>query len=363
MFRSVALSAGATALLLVTPVFAHHPSGAGSTGDTGPIVTIPATTLEKGHSSAAVVFEYIKLDPLTDAQLGGHPHPHSLDAILSTSLIYAYGVTDDLTLSLRLPFVRRTNIRDGHGASKADGNGPGPIGDSAGVGDLSVLAQYRFFKDRASQAEVALLAGLTLPTGDTSVNNADPDGVSRFEGEFQPGGGAWSGSVGLAFSRRFGAWSLDSNVLYQFTGDSKQFGHGGLENINLGDRFLYNAAVSYRITSFASHSGRMNAGLPEPMYHGGPKARHHHNHHEESRSPSGPALDLVLELNGEWHDRQTGEHGVHSGGNTIYLSPGVRLSADKWSGFVSVGVPVVNDLNGIQPEPEWRVLSGVSLNF
>src|SRR5262245_54000679 len=139
MLRSIALGAGVTALFLVTPAFAHHPSGAGSTGGAGPIVTIPATTLEQGHSSAAVVFEYIGLDPLSDAQLGGHPHPHSLDAILSTSLIYAYGVTDDLTVSLRLPFVRRTNIRDGHGASQADGNGAGPIGDAAGVGDLSVL--------------------------------------------------------------------------------------------------------------------------------------------------------------------------------------------------------------------------------
>ena len=134
-----------------------------------------------------------------------------------------------------------------------------------------------------------------------------------------------------------------------------------MQDTNLGDRFQYNAAISYRITGFAGPSGRMHAGLPEPMYHGGPKAKHHH--HEEPRSPSGPALDLVLEVNGEWHDRQSGEEGFHSGGNTVYLSPGVRLSVDKWSGFVSVGVPIVNDLNGIQPEPEWRLLTGVAFSF
>jgi outer membrane putative beta-barrel porin/alpha-amylase len=345
MFRSVALSAGATALLLVTPAFAHHPSGAGSTGGAGPIITAPATTLEKGQSVAGIVLEVINLDPLSLDQLGGHPHPHSLESIVATSLVFAYGVTDNLTLSLRLPFVRRTDILDAH---------EGPLGDAAGVGDLSVLGQYRFYNDRASQTEAALLLGATLPTGDTSVTT--PAG-GLFEAEFQPGSGAWSGLLGAAFTKRYGAWSFDTNVLYQFTGD-------GTQDTNLGDRFLYNAAISYRITDFASPSGRMHAGLPEPMYHGGPKTKgHHHHDHDEPRSPSGPALDLVLELNGEWHDRQKGEEGFHSGGNTIYLSPGVRLSMDRWSAFVSVGVPIVNDLNGIQPESEWRLLTGVSVNF
>jgi hypothetical protein len=160
--------------------------------------------------------------------------------------------------------------------------------------------------------------------------------------------------LGLAFTKRFGAWSFDTNVLYQFTGD-------GVQDVNLGDRFLYNVAISYRLYGFEGSSGRMNAGLPEPMYHGGPKAKHHH--HDEPVGPRGPALDLVLELTGEWHDRQSGEHGFHSGGNTVYLSPGVRLSVDRWSGFVSFGVPIVTDLNGIQPEPEWRVLTGIAVNF
>jgi hypothetical protein len=53
----------------------------------------------------------------------------------------------------------------------------------------------------------------------------------------------------------------------------------------------------------------------------------------------------------------------NSGGNVVFLSPGLRLSHERWSGFVSVGVPVVNDLNGVQAEPDWRVLTDVSVNF
>jgi hypothetical protein len=365
MFRTIARSGGVIALLLatsgVTPAFAHHPSGAGSTGEAGPIVTIPATTLEKGQASAAVVFEYIKLDALSDAMLKANPHAHSLDAILAPSLLYAYGVTDDLTLSLRLPFIRRTDIREGH-QHHGEPAEVLQLGDSAGVGDLSLLAQYRFLKDRGTGTDLALLAGLKLPTGDTSVDNALTSGghMGRFEAEFQPGSGAWEGSVGVAFTRRFGAWSFDTNVLYVFASE-------GTQDTNLGDRFQYNAALSYRLVGGdASPSGRSHLGaLPEPMYHGGPKAHAHKPAHGEPAAPQGPALDLVLEVNGEWHERQEigGATDPNSGGNVVFLSPGLRLSYERWSGFVSVGVPVVNDLNGVQAEPDWRVLTGMSVNF
>jgi hypothetical protein len=345
MLRKLAFSAG-LAGLLACPAFAHHPSGASSAGGAGPIATIPATTLEKGQSAAGVMVEVINLAPLSLDQMGGHPHPHSLEGIFATSLVYAYGITDNLTLSMRLPFVRRTDILDAH---------EGALGDSAGVGDLSVLGQYRFYSNRALQTEAALLFGATLPTGDTGVTTA---AGGPFEAEFQPGSGAWSYVLGAAFTKRFGAWSFDTNVLYQFTGD-------GVQDVNLGNRLLYSGAVSYRISGgFFGPSGRTHAGLPEPMHHGGPKTKHSHGHeHEAPRSLSGPALDLVVELNGEWHDRQSGEHGFHSGGNVVYLSPGVRLSIDRWSGFVSVGVPIINELNGIQPEAEWRVLTGMAIGF
>jgi len=353
MFRSIALGAGLTALLLTTSAHAHHPSGAGSAGGAGPIVTIPGTTLEKGHSSAAIVFEYVGFNALSDAQLAVSGHPHSLDAIFAPSLFYSYGITDDLTLTLRAPFVRRTNIREGH----VHGGVPEihELGDSAGFGDLSVLAQYRLLNSRATRTEVSLLLGLQLPTGDTNVL---AEGGEPFEAEFQPGSGAWNGLFGVAMTKRFGLWSFDANVLYVLSTE-------GTQETDLGDRFQYNVAISYRLPGLFGPSG----ALPEPMYHGGPKGhshKHSHNHaHEEAVAPRGPALDLVLELNGEWHARQeiAGVKDPNSGGNVVYLSPGLRLSYERWSGFVSVGVPIVNDLNGVQAEPDWRLLTGMAINF
>ena len=95
---------------------------------------------------------------------------------------------------------------------------------------------------------------------------------------------------------------------------------------------------------------------------------HEHRHdsgHSHSHGSSSPALDLVLELNGEWQaeEETDGISDPNSGGNTIFLSPGLRMSQNKWSGFVSVGIPIVDDLNGIQSEPDWRILGGGTLLF
>jgi hypothetical protein len=352
MHRKIAAGA-ISALVLTTSAPAHHPSGAGSGGGAGPIVTIPGTTLEQGQSAAAIVFEFLKFNPLSDAQLGVPGHLHSLDAILAPSLLYSYGVTNDLTLSLRLPHVRRTGLREGH----VHGGVPEvhELGQSAGIGDLSVLGQYRFYDDRAARIEAALLLGIKIPTGETGERAR---GGERFETEFQPGSGSWDGLFGLALSKRVGPWSFDGNVLYALATE-------GAQDTDLGDRFQYNAAVSYRLIGGPAAGTRpMYAGaFPEPMFHGGPKA-HAHHHAELPRSPK-PALDLVLEINGEWHARQeiAGVKDPNSGGNVVLLSPGLRVSYDAWSGFVSVGLPIASSMNGLQAEADWRILSGVAVSF
>jgi len=88
----------------------------------------------------------------------------------------------------------------------------------------------------------------------------------------------------------------------------------------------------------------LGADLPEPMmYHGGPKSSASHSH-EEPTTPK-RALDVVVELNGEWHGKQvtSGAADQNTGSTVICLSPGLRLSCDNWSSYVSIGIPVINE--------------------
>ena len=227
-------------------------------------------------------------------------------------------------------------------------------GDSSGIGDLTLLGQYRFFNNRATKLEAAALFGVKAPTGKTDETDAFG---GRFETEFQPGTGSWDGLLGLAVTKRSGPWSFDANVLYILATK-------GAQGTDLGDRFQYNIAASYRVIG-ASQGPSYLGALGEPMYHGGPKAKAHKHAHTEAPAPRGPALDLVLELNGEWHAKEVtdGVKEPNSGGNVVYLSPGLRWSQDKWSSHVSVGVPVVNEVNGVQAKSDWRLLTGVSVSF
>ena len=347
-------------LALAGAAAAHHPGGGGNAGGAGPIFTIPASTLEEGQTAVGVMFEYVRLRTLSDqtltgAALSGNEGVHDLKTIESISAVMAYGLTKDLTVSMRVPWVGRTGIREGDATNPLN-----PVvvdrGSTFGFSDITFLGQYRFFNDKSSRTEAAVLLGVKAPTGAT--NRVDKQG-ELFDAEFQPGSGAWNGLFGLAGTHRFGAWSLDSNVLYILSST-------GTQDTNLGDRFLYNAALSYRLTGTAAgQASHMHLGgpLPEPMYHGGPKGKKHD--HEEPAAPAGPAVDLVLEVNGEWHDKQStaGVRDPNSGGTVVYLSPGVRVSVDKWSGYVSLGIPVVNEPNGIQPEPSLRIITGVSFAF
>jgi hypothetical protein len=72
-----------------------------------------------------------------------------------------------------------------------------------------------------------------------------------------------------------------------------------------------------------------------------------------------------LGLSGQWSDKQqvAGVRDDNTGGNIVYLTPGVKLTVDNWAGFVNVGVPIMRDFNGIQSEPRLQVTTGMSVRF
>ncbi len=301
MTRRVSLSIGAFALLFAVPAYAHHPGSTSNTGGAGPINTISASTLEAGHGAVAFLYEYTKFGGLGDAQLidaaGKHIHAHSIGAIQSASASAAYGVTDDFMVSVRIPYVLRTDIREGHHA-----HGPGGVvnntvdyrGNSSGLGDVTFLGQYRFINSRATQTEAAFLFGVKAPTGAT--NRLDRFGA-LFETEFQPGSGSWDPMLGAAFTQRFGAWSFDANVLGILAGR-------GAQDTKLGDRFLYNAALSYRVVGYAAQSAPVS--LPSSVMSHGPVP--HRHAHPLDRIPAPPAMDGRRDPRSQWRVARLREH-------------------------------------------------------
>ena len=275
--------------------------------------------------------EVVNFDRFSDRELAdfaaaGEEHVHSVDRLLSLSASLAYGVSDDLTLSARLPYVDRDNIREGEiedGEAEAHEHG-----DANGIGDLSVLAQYRFFEHQYFDASV--IAGVKAPTGKTN----EKDGGRRLDAEFQPSTGSWDGLLGGSVSVDAGRVGVHSNVLYNLTTEGDQ-------DTEIGDAFFYNLGIVYSLSSDE-------------------QGDHHDHDHSHLK------WDLMLELNGEYREKNDvdGEQDENTGGDVIFLSPGVRLSSsNSWSLFLSVGKSVYDDFNGRQTDVDYRLVGGFGFAF
>jgi Putative MetA-pathway of phenol degradation len=290
---------------------AHHP-GIGGVGGAGGIFTIGAGTLDQGQFAFSAFVDYLRLKQLSDPTLLANigKDVHGLQTVESRALAFAYGITNDLTVSVRLPWVRRTGILEGVQEDPADPAIVRDRGNTSGFGDVTVLGQYRFLNNQVSGTQAAVLFGVKAPTGATHL--VDPFG-ELFEAEFQPGSGSWDGLFGAAFSQRLSpALSFHANILAIASGT-------GTQDTNLGHRFLYNGAVAYRLfgePASAPHSH----DLRNAYAHAG---------HDHSRmatkapiaaAPHGHvAVDALVEINGDLHDKQrtAGVIDIHFAGATF----------------------------------------------
>lgn len=310
-----------------------HVIGIGG-GHTATAYTISANTMEKGSLFLGVNAETIRNKNLSDSAMlaelnRGGDHLHAIDSVNSYSLSASYGITDDLTLNVQLPYVTRKGIR----AGEDDGSGPEvhPHDDIGELGDASALLQYKVYDDKF---KVALIAGLKAPTGKDNV---------RFEGEvleadLQSGTGSWDLFGGVAFTKDFEDFSLHSDLLYKHN-------NKGVGNSDLGDIFTYNVALSYTLIDHKPH-----------VCLTGSKEENHH----------GYSVDTFIELNGERarEDRFNGSLANNTGHNIIFATTGLQVSTENnYSFFVSISVPVYQDMNGVQNDVNYRSTIGIGKSF
>jgi len=340
-------------------VAADHPTLGIQQDAAGSITTLSAVTLPGGAKTMGFEWQRISNNEISDADLAHFAEEgeevHSSEAVDNLSLNVAWGMNDNLTIGFNLPQVMRINISEGdhHVADADEGEHEAAghevtgehdevdvdeiirLGDAGGIGDLTIYGQYRFIGSDDSDLHASTLFGIKAPTGRTDLTS---DAGHRFETEHQPGSGSWDVLAGLAVTRQFSNVTLDSNILYALAGD-------GAQDSNQGDTFNYNIALSYRL----GHSERHGNGIA-----------HHHDANPTS------SWDVALEVNGEWrdHDVNGGERQKHSGGNFVYLAPSIRYSSNNgWSAYASLGLPIVENLNGIQNEPKFRLFAGVSFDL
>ena len=328
---------------VATPALADHaaPSALGAGG--GLTVAGPET-LSAGKGAVGFRLIFTRPDQRSDAALAalaeGHIHAHNSDYNLNASLGAAYGVTDRLTLSAGLPYVRHDGLREGEHAHVAGQsvNGVAQLGNVDGIGDLSLIAKYRLTS--SENGGVALLAGLKMPTGSTHRRSWEGE---RLETEHQPGTGSWDPIVGAAAGTMIGALKLDASALYQFSGK-------GAQRTRLGDRAQGGIALSRRF------------GPPE--HHDEPEHHQDGDHEHPAVAPHGhQSWDAFVEMSAEWEGRQRvdGDLEEASGGKSVWISPGARFNAASGLSIAaSVGVPAWQRIRASHPENRYRLQLSIS---
>ncbi len=308
----------------------------GNYGIGGPIITMPAYTLPKGKLALNTslryqnVYEFGASDFAFLNRNDIHAHSRDYDVLLSASA--AYGITDDLNVMISYPYRIISNLQStGHG-STVDG------GDAIGLGDMTLTMKYRFLnghkfcgvncKERACMntgLQAALVAGIKMPTGQT--NERDVDGF-KLGADEQPGTGSWDPIMGMAFSLPMNNFSFDTSTLYKLSTQ-------GVQSTTVGDQVSFNTAVTYN--------------FPAARILG------------QSMKPA-----AVLELNGIWQEKveYLGVKDNSHGGLVMFISPGMRLALnDSTVANFSIGMPVITDLNGFQPDLGVQLFAGLSRVF
>jgi hypothetical protein len=342
-FIKAALLRGAAPSLILSlagPALADHagPTGVGSSG--GGIDVQGPETLEAGHfavgARVSVTVPRDRPDAELEALAARHVHAHDSDYNLNAAIGVAYGITDRLTISAELPYLRRDDLREGE-HSHVGGmavNEVVPLGSVTGFGDASLLARYSLAAGRGGGFGV--IGGIKVPTGSTHQRSLDGE---RLETEHQPGTGSWDPIVGAALGADIGWATVNGSALYQFSGK-------GAQDTELGDRLQAGLALSHRF------------GPPE----------HHHDHGDghEAHEHHHASWDVFASTTLEWEGRQTIAGAVEreSGGTVVWLTPGVRYNAaSEVSIAAAVGVPLWQDIRASHPDNRVRAIVSLGKAF
>jgi hypothetical protein len=226
---------------------------------------------------------------------------------------------DAWAFSASLPYVSRyhEHIHNGPGGSEVQ------RWRYSGPGDLELLAT-RYLDGGDGSARYYARAGVKAPTGDTTVEEVDgeqPEPTSR------PGTGSWDLLAGLGAEWRVRA-------------------PGAAEGKTMPIRL--------------SLSGRL-PGRGTEDYRGGAELLAHAGTEYAAVGPAAALVQVNFRARGKDDVGTTDEEAGNTGGTSLYLSPGARVTiAPRTSIYGLFQVPVLQRVNGIQLVARSNLYVGIS---
>ena len=329
LVKTAVMAAGGLSLILSQSVFAHGESVRG--GGSGSINSVGAAILE--DVVIGVRWDARRYSLFSDQEmvefrrLGEDVHQHSKEDAYFISL--GLPVTEDIDFTIMTQYNNFQGFKDNGDGQAAEcfampGNASNPLcisetKESPGWGDTLIMGRYRFYNDGTHQWAGVL--GLLMPTG-KFTNKTDPNRVTGgreiLGTHNQPGSGAFTVQTGVAYSGHLtDKIAVDADAILRVNGP-------GANNFRGGNSWQADVAVSY-------------------------------NHHAR--------ITPVIELNGIFFkkDNENNEPKKNSGGDVIYLSPGINVQlAHSVTAYGNYSYPIYQNLGGISNNEDYRFSLGIS---
>jgi hypothetical protein len=280
-------------------------------------------------------------------QVDGHEAPNPTGQYENSSitqLVGGYTINDRFALQLNVPLIYREFKRpEGFAIDR---------GTESGLGDISLLLEIVAFHyaspphrefDVSGKNPIAiehesdltmsavLLAGLKLPTGDSSrlkeefheidIPGAPPSGIHGHD--LTLGTGSYDGIFGGQTSLRYKSFFAQANLQFTLRGD-------GLHQYHFANDLAWDGGPGYYFV----------------------------------RNPE-TILGLQFVVSGEHKDvdRFRGKAAEDTGITSVFLGPRVVASRGRWSAEVDVDLPVLIDNTALQVVPDYRIRGGISFHF
>ncbi len=331
LLRKMSLLTTASIPLLLGGMSLAHAHGESIRGGgSGSINTVGAAILEE--KVIGLRWDARRYETFSDQELVNFKaqdedvHMHSSEDAYFLS--FGFPVNEDMDISLMFQYNNFKGFKDngdananacfgvddeGKNATNLNTSCISPTAESPGIGDMLVTGRYRFFNDGDNQW--ASVFGVILPTG--KITNKT-DGGEIIGTHNQPGSGAITFQGGVAYSGHLTEKvAIDADVIYRFgTQGAKQFRSGNSWQLDIA-------------ASFAHHG----------------------------------SIVPVIELNGIFFDQdiENDEIKKNSGGDVVYLSPGISVKINEKQGvYANVSYPIYQELTGISNDEKFRWSMGWS---
>ena len=261
-----------------------------------------------------------------------------------TTLDVNYGLTDNLTVELLVPYkhINHTHIIE-RGSADTGGAGMYEAFEDRGIGDIRVNAKYSYLPSLRSLLVFGF--GVDLPTGDSHANNINGN---LQEPTLQLGRRSW-GIVPSIYQ----AYEIIPHVLDQFASVSYQHAFTGPNSYRFGDVYVVSAGLNYTTLKILTLTGQFNWRYAVHDEFTGSLARVP----EPSDTGLFPGDPIVL-------DPEIKHRPVSNTGSTMLaFSPGVAVQVrQNLRAYFFSQIPVVRDFNG-GLIPDVGFLAGLSMTF